>query len=222
VYFIDLHTHKDELEPSTLQVRSIDFSSEDIPNGRLISAGCHPWHLNPKTLKITLPDLAERCKSDTVIAIGECGLDRVCRTDWFLQRECFLSQIELANALKKPLIIHCVRAYEEVLQCLKEAKSTTAVIFHGFNKGITLAKRLVENGHYLSFGAYLFKENAANVFNAVPGDRIFLETDGSAHSISTIYQKAAELKQTDTDVLKKIINSNFHRVFAQRTFAHHE
>lgn len=76
---------------------------------------------------------------NTLVAIGECGLDKVCKTDFVLQQEVFAAHIILANKLKKPLVLHCVKAYDEIIKMLSLHKNLVHVIFHGFNKNPLLA-----------------------------------------------------------------------------------
>ena len=78
-------------------------------------------------------------KTDSVLAIGECGLDKACDTNFKLQQQVFTTQVNWANEIKKPLIIHCVRAYGEVLSLLQKNNNKVPVIFHGFNKNGAVA-----------------------------------------------------------------------------------
>ncbi len=179
------------------------------------SMGIHPWYIDPAGLNQQQEELAKYAKKYNVIAIGECGLDKITETDWQLQVSAFEEQVRLANQLKKPLIIHCVRAFEEVLHLLKVEKVQVPVIFHGFNKNLQLAERLISAGYYLSFGAALLKggSNASVVLKSIPGDRFFLETDDSPVDIADIYTAAASLLKTEPDALILQLQNNFHRVF---------
>lgn len=211
--YIDIHTHKQSAMGMYVFNRYDDFAMAE--DGQPCSLGIHPWYIDKERLNTQLEELARYAGLPNVIAIGECGLDRLTRTDWELQVSAFEAQIKLANRLNKPLIIHCVRAFEEVLNILSAGKVQVPVIFHGFNKSIELAERLINSGYYLSFGAALLKEgsNAAATLQAMPGDRFFLETDDSPVDISDIYSAAASLLKTEKDALILQLQNNFRRVF---------
>jgi TatD DNase family protein len=184
---------------------------EGIPQTGWFSAGLHPWHL-PEP--IDLSPLKQVAMQPNVLAIGECGLDKVCTTDWDLQLSAFTQQIELANNIGMPLILHCVRAWEEVIATLKHHKVSVPVIFHGFNKS-NIASRLIDNGYYLSFGKALLSQGspAGAAIASVPAHRFFLETDDSEISITDIYAAAATLRQTEQDDVILQLRQNSKTVF---------
>ena len=123
-------------------------------------------------------------------------------------------QINLANEVHKPLIIHCVRAIEEVLASLKKANCRVPVIFHGFNKGPEMTDQILKHGHYLSYGkSLLSSEKSMNAFRQTPFDRIFLETDDSGLQIESIYAAATTLKQVELEILCKTIQRNAELAF---------
>ena len=150
-----------------------------------------------------------------VLAIGECGLDKVCETDWNLQVAVFKRQITLANRMNKPLIIHCVRAFEELIKIIEEAKPTVPVVVHGFNKKSTVADRFIEHGMYLSFGAAILNREspAAAALQRIPADQFFLETDNSDVPIGEMYKAAAEIRQIDEEAVILQMQQNFNTVF---------
>jgi len=129
-----------------------------------------------------------------VLAIGECGLDRICATSMPLQVHWFRRQLSLAEQLRKPIIIHCVRTYDEVHHILKEEQVTVPVVFHGFRKGVDLAHRILDAGSMLSFGWHPSQLPVGEVFCAMPIVRIFLETDDTAADIDAVYASAASLR----------------------------
>lgn len=153
-----------------------------------------------------------------VLAIGECGLDRICNTDFKLQEKVFIEQIIWANEIAKPLIIHCVKAHHEVLLLLKEYNRTSPVIFHGFNNKIETANKILEHGHYLSFGKHILNPSIENVFSKISIERIFLETDDSDISIYAIYKQAAKIKNISTEQLSLQIKKNLESIFKTTKF----
>jgi TatD DNase family protein len=211
--YIDIHTHHRPV-PANIDALSVVNRHKDFVEpgeAGLFSYGLHPWYLTdvPGQMKL----LEQHAASGKVLAIGECGLDTLCKTDPVLQRSAFDAQIVLAGALGKPLIIHCVRAYSETLRLLRNA--ATPAVFHGFNRGYALAQEVLDSGHYLSFGASLLgnREAIKEVFRMVPPGRFFLETDDRAVSIQQVYAAAAAIRKTDEDALILLLQNNFKNVF---------
>lgn len=210
--YIDIHTHHARKGLSVLNRYDNFQQAED---GALCSLGMHPWYLSEGALDEQLHQLEQYAQFDNVLAIGECGLDKITKTDWALQVKAFGGQVALANKLEKPLIIHCVRAYEEVIQLLKEYDVSVPVIFHGFNKSLQVAERILSEGYYISFGAALHNErsHSSSVITHVPIEKLFLETDEAPDSIEAIYKTASMLLKTDIDTLILQLQKNFHTVF---------
>jgi TatD DNase family protein len=175
--------------------------------------GVHPWYIDERTHKSELEKLKIASVKKNVLAIGECGLDRVCEVSFRLQENVFREQIMWANQIAKPLIIHCVRAHKECLNILKETGNIMPAIFHGFCNKWETAATILENGHFLSFGHSLNNPAMELVFAATPIDRIFLETDDRSLSVMDIYQKAASIKNISPDQLNSQIRKNIHFTF---------
>lgn len=210
--YIDIHTHHNVGEGLFITNRYQAF--EKASEGSLCSLGIHPWYVDAD-FDNQLAQLEQYATLPNVVAIGECGLDKLTATPWHLQEQTFRLQIQLANTLHKPLIIHCVRAYDEVLQTLKQEQAAVPVIFHGFNKNVQVAQRILAQGYYLSFGAALLnnQSSAIAVIEACPGDRFFLETDDTDIAIGQIYEKAADIRKTDLDALILQLQKNVQAVF---------
>lgn len=209
--YYNVHTHLTGAEPYCLPILNRYAGFETATDGTMCSLGLHPWYLENAAQK--WPLLQQYAALPHVLAIGECGLDKVRGADWNTQRYWFGQQILLANELKKPLIIHCVRAYDEALQLLQQAQ--VPVIFHGFNKKMPVARQVLDAGHWLSFGAALLDpaSQAAAVLSEVPQDRFFLETDDAPVSIGDLYTIAAEIRKTDQDAIILQLQQNFKTVF---------
>lgn len=177
------------------------------------SIGLHPWHLDDHTNLID--ELQRYAALPNVLAIGECGLDKVCNTPWELQTMVFKQQIQIANTLGKPIIIHCVRAYDELLNILRSEKPSVPVIVHGFNKNERVADRLLSAGIYLSFGAAILNDlsPAAASLQHVPREMFFLETDDAQADITTLYKKAAAIRNISEEDIILQLQQNFKKVF---------
>lgn len=207
--YINIHTHQAGQENAILNMYS-DFEQESNAGNAYFSMGLHPWYL--ANAAQAWESLKAGARRDSVLAIGECGLDRLCSTEWTLQMHYFAAQIQLANELGKPLIIHCVRAYEECLNLLKEA--CVPVIFHGFNRNARIAQTILDKGFYLSFGHAIFNPAVAAVAATIPQSRLFLETDDKPDLlIEDVYKRMSELKKIHLDALILQLENNFQKIF---------
>jgi Mg-dependent DNase len=156
---------------------------------RLISVGLHPWYV-AADWEEQLRILGEVAGKKRVMLIGETGLDKLCKTDFELQQTVFLRQIELSEEVQKPLIIHCVKAWQELMDIRKKALPSVPWIIHGFRGKPELASQLLELDIYLSYGE---RFNAESV-RITPLERLCTETDESKLPIEDVYRKIAETK----------------------------
>jgi TatD DNase family protein len=210
---IDIHTH---------QIGNADIQLLNVvqyqPN-RLISMGLHPWYLDKDTINQQLDSLTNLAKNDNVLAIGECGLDRNIALELSIQQSIFEAQIQLAQCLDKPVVIHCVRCFSELIAIKKRLKPHVPMIVHGFNNNQEILMQLLKNDFYISLGAALLMQgsNASKALNKIPNDRFFLETDDSQTSILAIYESAALQKQISLESLKLTVYDNFVSVFDRKS-----
>jgi len=150
------------------------------------------------------------CKN--VIAIGECGLDRIKGPAIEIQLDAFRAQINIANLVKKPMILHLVKSYSDILAISNSMK--TPWIVHGFKGNGLEAKDLLKKGAKLSFGPRLLTdETMQGLFTSIPIDCIYLETDTKPVLIDEMYHKAALLRNIKMDDLRAGIWLNFVRDF---------
>lgn len=180
-------------------------SKTDFFDGNF-SAGIHPYDINSDWVG-SFTAFQDIFKRSNCIAIGETGLDGRLDISTKLQTEVFLKHVDVANTLKKPVIIHCVKRFQEIIQIKKHGK--TPWIIHGFNKNENLANQLISSGFYLSFGkALLHNLSLQQVFKQIPAEKIFLETDNSDIQIEDIYRKAAEIKNITLQEIDNQITQN--------------
>ncbi len=151
------------------------------------------------------------CIVPNVIAVGEAGLDKAIKNPWEIQLKAFTAQLSVAESNSRPMIIHCVHAYSEMLAFRKKSGLSLPWIFHWFNASGQTAAELIRKNCYLSFGHMLFNEQskAFRVFREVPLDRVFFETDDAGVTIRDVYARAAEIRKIPEDDLKKRIMDNF-------------
>ncbi len=210
--FINTHTHQ-QLYDAKIELVNISPGERNKP--RFYSYGIHPWHLDENNYRLQLDELNNAVREKPCLAIGECGMDKLAKTNIELQKKVFNAQVKIANEVKKPLIIHCVKAFNELLNCLNLADNKVPVVIHGFNNNENIARLLADHGCYFSFGKALlaYDSNAAKALKSVGRKRFFLETDEADISIKYIYYKAAELLGIDEDILRLQMQANFEEVF---------
>ncbi|OYX80682.1 MAG: hydrolase TatD [Flavobacteriales bacterium 32-34-25] len=214
--YFNLHTHvytsqEDILELVNQYPQEFDAA---IPN---YSIGIHPLFINEDRLESDFEILEEKVSLPECLAIGECGLDKRSETAFEIQLEVLEKQLLLAEKFQKPVVIHCVHAFQELVELKNKLKITTPILIHGFSKKEQLAKQLLDNGFYLSFGRYLLQNpELEQLFNGVPENRFFLETDTSDYTIEEIYALAAKYKKITVTELQQIISNNFNTVFINK------
>ncbi|MCD8432883.1 TatD family hydrolase [Tenacibaculum finnmarkense genomovar ulcerans] len=210
--FINIHTHTNSDENFSIlncYPNSTDFNTP-------FSIGIHPWFINKNTIEDELIFIKKKLLHKNCYAIGECGLDRLSEVNYTLQIAVFKEQINLSEEFKKPLIIHCVRSFQEIIQIKKELKPRQKWLIHGFHKNNQIATDLIKNGCFLSFGkALLYSEKLQEVFFTIPLDKIFLETDDAKIDIATVYEKASRIKNTSVKKIQENIHQNFNILFIQ-------
>lgn len=211
IRYINIHRHGPAQLPE-FGIENIYKNFGSLPLSHF-SAGLHPWYIEQENWKKDFTELKKLADIPNMLAVGECGLDKVCKTGYELQKEVFIAQIQWANEMNKPLIIHCVRAHEDAIKCLENMQNRMPVIFHGFNKSLEMAERLLSKGYYLSFGKSLQKEHMQAIFKKISPGRIFLETDDTGLGIEDIYALAAAARSVPADALSLQLKKNLYTVF---------
>jgi len=215
--FIDIHTHGAVPSPGIFSVETLMAHEERIPveiAGIAYTSGIHPWNLNDENHDRLLLYVEETASSESVIAVGEAGFDKIKGPAMDLQRKTFEEQVCIAGKLRKPVVIHCVRAWEELISAHKNLKPATPWLIHGFRGKSELGMQLIAKGMYLSFWFdFITRPEAASLLKSLPVDHIFLETDGSGTDIRDIYIKVSGDLGLTIDELKSQIFINFNRFF---------
>ena len=146
--------------------------------------------------------------------MGECGLDKRIEIPLETQIQVFHQQLDLVQNTEKPIILHCVAAYQEIISIKKDRNIQNPMIIHGFSKNEQVAQSLLSNGCYLSFGKYLMRNpDLEKVFTFAPENKILLETDTIEETIFDVYEKAAKIKGITMDEMKNKIFKNFKSIF---------
>ncbi len=215
--YINIHTHGGRSSPGTFIVENLmaheGFLPHDMPS-TAFSLGIHPWFLDEGNSVELLNFVKENASNPLVIALGEAGFDKLRGPSPELQARVFREQIEIAGSLSKPVFIHCVRAWDDLLAAQKSIRPKTKLIIHGFRGNRELASQLLSKGFYLSFWFdFIIRPESAELIRNLPRDRIFLETDGADIEIEKIYEKVAGDLDITVDELKNIILNNYNSVF---------
>lgn len=167
-------------------------------------------------------------KNPKVVAIGEIGLDYHWMTEpKEIQQERFKKQLELAERLNKPVVIHTRDAMEDTVNILKEYPNITGVI-HCYPGSLETAKQLVDR-FYLGIGGTLTFKNskkAVEVVKDIPLDRIVIETDcpyltpepfrGKRNEpiyVEYVAKKIAEIKEISVEDVTKITTENAKKLY---------
>lgn len=212
--FIDIHNHGAKPMHGVFSVENLVAAEERIPDeaaGLTYSIGIHPWHLTRENFTEQLVKVENYSRHTNVIALGEAGFDRLrVVLDFSLQKDVFKKQVIISEEVKKPLYIHCVRAWEELLSARKELRAVMPWLVHGFRGKSELAQSLVSKGMYISFWfEFTIRPEAAQLIKSLPAERIFLETDGGDIPISLIYEKVSGYLGLTIRQLKNQMYSNF-------------
>jgi TatD DNase family protein len=211
--YINLHTHIFSDRADILEIVNQypqDFDAA-IPH---YSIGIHPWYIVENRVDEDLAIIESKLELENCLAIGECGLDKRVEIPFDLQINVFDRQLILAEEYKKPVIIHCVAAFQEVIEIKKRLEINVPMIIHGFSKNIETAQQLLNNGFYLSFGKYLLRNQELEaVFKAIPDHRFFLETDTIEEGIREVYQLAAKYKNIELEAMQNQVQHNFESIF---------
>jgi len=204
---IDFHTHKNVQSETVLSIQSVR-QGEPLPQQGLFGYGLHPW--DSETQKIFQLNNEIR-NNKNLFYIGECGLDKLKGAYLEQQLSIFEEHIQISEKLKKPLVIHCVGYFNELLHIKKEKQPVQPWIIHGFTGHPQLARQLTAAGFKLSFGHAILaeKSKAAQSLKQTPPQSFFLETDDSNKPIQEIYKNAAKIRSLDIKQMIEIIWDNF-------------
>lgn len=208
--WVDIHSHQAP-QKDTLRIHSLSYPF--LLTQVYFSVAIHPWWGKQKA---SLGEVTSLWKRRNCLLMGEMGLDKRSVIPFDLQKELFEKQLTEAYSFSKPILIHCVRAYEECFKLIKQYPKTF-FIFHDYNGSLEFTKKCLKHSDYLyfSYGKSLFRSQSKGLdsLSTLPPQRLFLETDESTFSIQEIYAQASKLLGQDILSLKQQIYLNFHSVF---------
>ncbi|MEZ9913521.1 TatD family hydrolase [Vibrio breoganii] len=202
-----------------------------------IGLGIHPCFLQPLIDNHTLDNDLERLGAlvlenrDHISAIGECGLDKRIDTPISTQLSAFNVQIDLAEQLKLPLVIHSVQQHHNIRESLKGRQRDNLGVVHGFSGNYQQAKMLVDLGLKIGVGGVITWPTAQKTREAIaklPLGSIVLETDApdmrisgqqhhpnSPHFIPLIFNHLVELRPESSSIISEKIWENSIYLFSR-------
>lgn len=209
---LDIHAHFTPIRLDGQSIISLSVGDEDFSSSLEVcrssnvplSIGLHPWHVDGERTARAYGDLLPWLSLPQVVAAGEAGIDRLRGGKMELQLELFEMQARLAAEMNKPLIVHCVKAFDEVIRLHKTRFPHELWIIHGFRGKPEQARQLLREGFFLSFGEH-FNDEALRL---CPLEYFFIESDESRISIDTLYARAATCRGMEAEELKEQVNRN--------------
>jgi len=213
--YIDIHTHNPVNTEEIISIPSLFLQNIDKGTDLItpFSAAIHPWDatkFSPEQVRIMLKNLENQQK---LIAIGETGLDKICTADYQRQKLIFEMHLEFAEQYRKPVILHAVKSWNELIEYIKRAN--ISFVLHGYSAGIELTKQLIDMGCYFSVGKSVMRITPRfhEAIQIIPLTSLFLETDGSMIKITEIYQEVSQILNLPLEGLKNQIKMNFETLF---------
>lgn len=207
---LDIHTHHEKDIPGE-SILNVEPGRFEPVEGCYYSIGIHPWKVSeagPEDWK----RLEDAVGHPSVLAIGEAGLDKLASADILLQREGLIRQILLSESVGKPLVIHCVKAFNELIELKKRYRPQMPWVVHGFRNNLNIARRLMQEGIYFSLG----ERYQPDVLQNVPLERLLAETDESPLDIRAVIGQMAKAKAVAVSFLCDRISENTRKIFFQQ------
>ena len=211
----DAHTHWKEKMTDDGVIRVVSLLTPEIPenyNG-LYSVGVHPMFA---TFSVIPSEYDGLFSGKNCCAIGECGLDRRAKLPMQDQMKLFLAHAEASERYGKPLVIHCVRAQNELLNLYRDFRPGMPWIIHGCRGKREKVLELADAGFYLSFGEGLLLSagNMEDFFPQLPLDRILLETDEADVTLDVLAATGAQMMRRNVREFQAQVWQNFKKVFS--------
>ena len=198
----------------------------DKYEGVYATVGLHPENVEEYN---NFDFIYELAKNPKVVAVGEIGLDYHWGGDKERQKELFIKQIEIANELGKPVVIHSRDADMDMLEILKNHKIENGFVMHCFSSSTEILKEVLKLGAYVSIAGPVTFKNARSLIEVaklVPEDKLLIETDApyltpepfrgkrneAAYVVHTA-QKIADLREISIEKLAEMTTENAKRFY---------
>lgn len=202
----DVHTHH---QCATGAIINTNPQNLNFKPSLLYSIGIHPWWIENSSEKLisSLSSIVE--SHGNIVAIGECGIDKLISAPLCLQQDIFAHHISISESLGLPVIVHCVRAWQELIYLHSKYAPSQPWVIHGFRGKPSVLRMVINEGMYVSYGEHFNEES----LRLTPHDRILLETDESKLLISDVAAKAASALNVSIDDLVNCTNRNASQIF---------
>lgn len=215
---VDIHTHSNCSEESEVVKLISLMAGERIPlhtKNCFFSYGIHPWQLETQKKETLMTAFEAKIDSDLFVAIGETGIDKTREIPIELQIEVFEYQLHIAKQKQLPVVLHIVKAIDEVVRSVSKIKPDVPIILHAFNGTKEQVVQLSKKGFYFSVGSAINKSDSriATALKTIPINRLFFETDTNQQNIASVYEKAVEILNTDIETLQQTVFENFKYCF---------
>jgi TatD DNase family protein len=216
-YFLDFHAHQQMPAEKEIVIQSLFLQNDLIASNSdkiFFTAGLHPWHADQLSIEEVNNRLEQLIHSKSIIAIGEAGIDKLKGPGLDVQIEVLKKHIEIAEKYSLPLIVHSVKAHNEILKLRVESKSKVPWVIHQFNGGKQIATDFIKQGFYLSVSKHINNEKSKinHYLGELPIEKIFLETDDFDIDIKYLYSYAAAKFDISIEALKKQLIKNLKRL----------
>ena len=207
---IDAHTHAAPSAPDTAALVNLNPGTSAEPaEKRYYSCGIHPEDIG----KYTLNELRAALTGIPCSAVGECGLDARFPSE---QETVFREQIRLAEELKLPMVIHCVRKYYELIRLRKAEHAVMPWLIHGFRGNRETGTALLQAGCLLSLSP-IWLMHQETFPDWLPDGTFLLETDESDIPLSALYEHAIRLRKDSPERFEMMLQETFGAFLSKRT-----
>lgn len=208
----DIHTHHHPEVPGTAIVQATPQAFNLRP-GHYYSVGLHPWDIIDDW-RVQMAKLFVMAQHPQVLMIGEAGMDKKHgKASLELQMEVFREHIRLSELVRKPLIIHCVKAFDELFAMRKSSRAIQPWILHGYRGGVEQWTQLSRIGIRVSMGE---RYNEKLVLE-LGTDMLFLESDES-YDIDSIYESVSVTTNINKQDLRGLVSQNIYNLLANTIF----
>ena len=211
--YVDIHTHQSKIQKDVFAVMNLmpDELEKGLAKDAFFSVGLHPWKIKTNmTPREMFMSVENYLSNDRVVCVGETGIDRAIEVPLNVQEELFEMHATASENLKKPLIIHSVRSFPELISIRKRFKPQASWIIHGFRSNRSTLEQLIKHDFYISFGPVILREESRyrELLKLVPLSLLLLETDDSGEDIRNVYARAAGLLEMELNELQNLLVRN--------------
>ena len=216
--YIDFHTHR-RMGGDRIEVLNVDMSNGATSEVKAIfddpfSIGIHPWNVsvdratNDLAIERLLTVIADH-RGRNLVAVGECGLDYVSEVDRNVQYAVFVEQLKIAQRYSLPVVLHCVRSFNDIMSALIVNRVERAV-FHSFIGSVQQAEQAVARGYYCSFSPRsLASSRTCEVVKRIVPTALLIESDESEIAIEDVYATVARLRGCRAEEIKEVVSNNY-------------